>query len=88
MWWFALAVILLLGHLKAATVNFALSWWALSFPIGALAVSTGALNKLMKLPVLDLVTVVLTGVLLLVWIFVAVGTVRIVADGSAFEKHE
>lgn len=88
LWWFALAAILLIGHLKAATVNFALSWWALSFPVGALAVSTGALNKLLKLPALDAMTVALTVVLLVVWLFVAYGTIKIVANGSAFEKHE
>lgn len=71
-----------------AAVDFALGWWSLSFPIGALAVATGALNKLYRLPFFAWVEAGLTLVLLAVWVFVAIGTVRIVADGSAFERHE
>ncbi len=87
-WWFALAIMLVARHFKAAAVDFALGWWSLSFPIGALAVATGALNKLYRLPFFAWVEAGLTLVLLAVWVFVAIGTVRIVADGSAFERHE
>lgn len=87
-WWFVLAAILTASHFKAATANFALSWWALSFPVGVLAVSTGALNKLFHLGAFTWISITLTALLLAIWVFVAVGTVRIVADGSAFEKHE
>jgi len=87
-WWFVLASVLLARHFKAATSNFALSWWALSFPVGALAVATGALNKLYRLPVFTWITIALTLLLLAIWVFVALGTIRIIADGSAFEKHE
>jgi len=87
-WWFALAVVLLSRYVRAASVDFTLSWWALAFPLGALTVSTGALNKLFGLAFLDWTVAVLTILLLIVWLFVVVGTIRIIADGSAFKKHE
>lgn len=87
-WWFMLAIMLVARHFKAAAVDFALSWWSLSFPIGALAVATGALNKLYRLSFFTWVEAGLTLVLLAAWVFVVIGTVRIVADGSAFERHE
>jgi len=87
-WWFMLAIILVARHLRTAAVSFALGWWALSFPIGALAVSTGALNKLYRLPFFAWTEAGLTVVLLAVWLFIMYGTVRIVANGSAFEKRD
>jgi C4-dicarboxylate transporter/malic acid transport protein len=87
-WWFALATILVARHFKMAAMDFALSWWALSFPIGALAVATGALNKLYRLPFFAWAEAGLTIVLLVIWVFVVYGTVRIVANGSAFEKRD
>ncbi len=86
-WWFVLALILLVRHLRDAMVDFALSWWALSFPVGALAIATGALHKIHPLPVLPWISAALSLLLLAIWSFVVVGTVRIIADGSAFEKH-
>jgi C4-dicarboxylate transporter/malic acid transport protein len=83
-WWFALAVVLLSRYVKAANVDFTLSWWALAFPLGALTVSTGALNKLFGLAFLGLTVTVLTILLLFVWFFVVLGTIRIIANGSVF----
>jgi len=87
-WWFLLAIILLSRHIKTAHVDFALSWWALAFPLGALAVSTGALNKLYGLNFFSWTVLALSILLLLVWLFVVSGTIRIIANGSAFKKHE
>ncbi|MBN2874900.1 MAG: hypothetical protein JXM71_07385 [Spirochaetales bacterium] len=87
-WWFVLASILIIGHLKAATADFSLSWWALSFPVGALAIATGAINKLFHLGAFTWIAAALTLLLIAIWGFVALGTIRIIANGSAFKKHE
>jgi len=40
-WWFAMGLILMVHYLRAGDLPFAMSWWAFTFPSGALAVASG-----------------------------------------------
>jgi C4-dicarboxylate transporter/malic acid transport protein len=40
-WAFVMAVVIVLSYLRNLGLPYALSWWAYTFPVGALAVSTG-----------------------------------------------
>ena len=85
-WWLVLSVLKTGYALIKGTLKFALSWWAFTFPIGALAVATGSLNSLLKLQFMNILQIVLTILLFAVWTAVAVLTVRGITDGSIFEE--
>ncbi len=86
-WWFVLSVIKTGYALVKKTLRFALSWWAFTFPIGALAVATGSLDSLMHLRFMGILQVVLTLFLFSVWLAVSVLTARGIADGSIFTEE-
>jgi C4-dicarboxylate transporter/malic acid transport protein len=52
-WWMILSFIKIITTLIKTHHSFSLSWWSLTFPMGTLAIATGALNKILKIPALD-----------------------------------
>jgi C4-dicarboxylate transporter/malic acid transport protein len=83
---FLLAVLVIGQGFKALRSQFSLSWWAMTFPLGAFAVASGALGKLLGTSFFDPVLVGLTALLLLVWGIVAIGTLRGIANGKIFAR--
>ncbi len=83
-WWFILSTIKILYAYSKGHLNFALSWWAFTFPIGAFSVSTGALNNLIQTGFLSISQLILTIILLLIWTYVTVRTTIGVINGSIF----
>ena len=86
-WWLVLSILKTGYALIKGTLKFALSWWAFTFPLGALAVATGSLNTLMKLQFLNIMQIIFTVFLFLVWITVAVFTLKGISDGSIFVEE-
>ena len=86
-WWLVLSVLKTGYALVKRTLKFALSWWAFTFPIGALAVATGSLNGLLKLQFMNMLQIILTIFLFAVWLIVAVLTLRGIKDGSIFSEE-
>lgn len=84
-WWFVISVIVIFYYIVNKKLIYSLSWWAFTFPIGSLAVSTGNINKLYNLAFFDYT---LTGFIVLmisVWIIVAFQTLKAVIDNSIFQ---
>ena len=83
---FLLAVLVIGRGFTAMRATFGLPWWAMTFPLGAFAVASGALGKLLGTSFFDPILVGLTFLLLLVWAVVAVGTLRGIGNGTIFAR--
>ncbi len=86
-WWFVMAIIILLEKIIKNDLPFALSWWAFAFPIGALAVSTGALNKILPNIIFPIILQILIIIFLFVWVITFVYTLIGIKNGSLFKEH-
>ena len=85
MWWLVLSVIKITTFLIKDKPSFSLSWWAITFPLGTASISTGALNKLLKLPVMDSILVTMTLSLLVIWLIVTALTLKGLKNSTIFE---
>ncbi|MEI6875686.1 MAG: C4-dicarboxylate ABC transporter, partial [Spirochaetota bacterium] len=83
---FLLAILVIARGFKAMRATFGLPWWAMTFPLGAFAVASGALGKLLGTDLFQPFLVGLTILLLLVWTVVALGTLRGIGSGKIFER--
>ena len=84
-WWFFMALIIIFYYIKKIELPYALSWWAFTFPTGALSVASAVAWKITGFSIIYsfyLFTVVL---LLLFWGGVFVRTIKGVTSGKIFE---
>ncbi|MGM0508711.1 MAG: hypothetical protein ACQERZ_06035 [Fusobacteriota bacterium] len=86
-WWFLLAVVVLLEKVVKKDLPFALSWWAFAFPIGALAVSTGAIGKIVPNILFTVILHILIVIFLIVWVTNLINTYKGIKRESCFEEH-
>jgi C4-dicarboxylate transporter/malic acid transport protein len=83
-WWFIKGIVLVVHYARRRALPFALSWWAFTFPTGALAVCSGVTFAATKYAFVGLFYNLVTFFLLLVWLVVFVLTVRGVASRKLF----
>jgi tellurite resistance protein TehA-like permease len=83
-WWFVFASIVILNHIINKKLPYTLIWWAFTFPTGALAVSTGSLNTLLKLTFFNYALTAIIIIMLGIWLIVASRTLKAVLDKSVF----
>lgn len=83
-WWFLMAVFLVLVPLVRREIPFAMSWWALTFPTGALAVSSGATHAATGITFVGTFYDAVAGLLLVIWLVVFLRTLRGVATREIF----
>ncbi len=86
LWWIVLSVIKIIGALKRKELGFVLSWWAFTFPAGAFAVATGALNHFMHRDWLGYFQIGVTIFLILIWVYVIVKTISGISDRTIFDE--
>jgi C4-dicarboxylate transporter/malic acid transport protein len=85
-WWSVLSVIKTTGLLRRGELEFALSWWAFTFPLGAFSVATGALNHYLHKSWLENFQIGITVFLIIVWTYVFIKTITGISDRSIFEE--
>jgi len=84
-WAFVMAGILTLRHLMAMDLPYALSWWAFTFPSGALAVASGVAWKVSGFSSILWFYRGTVVFLLTIWLVVAVRTMRGIISGAVFQ---
>jgi C4-dicarboxylate transporter/malic acid transport protein len=84
-WWFIMALILTAFYIRTMTLPYALSWWAFTFPTGALGVSTGVTWKITGYQSIWWFYLAVVGLLLIIWLIVALRTVRGMLSGKVFQ---
>ena len=83
-WWFILTFILFFYYLKTMGHPFVFAWWAYTFPLGAFAISAGAIGSIMDFPAFWYNLYVVNFLLLFMWIIIVCLTIRLVWQGKAF----
>ena len=84
-WWFAMALALMFVYLRTVRIPYALSWWAFTFPTGALAVATGVAWRVTDFAFIWGIYVFVTGFLLVIWLLVALRTAQGMITGKVFQ---
>jgi C4-dicarboxylate transporter/malic acid transport protein len=84
-WWFLMALLLMCCYIRCFDLPYALSWWAFTFPSGALAVSTGVAWQASGLGFLYWFYCSVIVFLLCIWLVVAVRTGRGMITGKVFQ---
>jgi len=83
-WWFIMALIVIAYYLRRIELPYALSWWAFTFPTGALAISTGVAWKASGFAFIHFSYIAALLFLLAVWLVVLVQTGKGVISGKIF----
>lgn len=84
-WWFVMGVLLMIGYLRRMELPYALSWWAFTFPSGALAVASGVAWKATGLGFLFWFYSGVVVFLLGAWAVVAFRTAQGMISGKVFQ---
>ncbi|MHB8773111.1 MAG: SLAC1 family transporter [Syntrophales bacterium] len=83
-WWFVMACIVILHYVKEIELPFAMSWWAFTFPSGALGIASAVAWKVSGFTSIYWFFVLVTLFLLGVWLVVFLRTARGIASGKIF----
>ncbi|MCK5075191.1 MAG: hypothetical protein KAR38_02395, partial [Calditrichia bacterium] len=84
-WWFIMAIVIIIYYLKKIDLPYALSWWAFTFPSGALAVSTGVTMKITHFGFLTYFYYLALAFLSVVWLMVFYYTIKGIISGKVFK---
>jgi C4-dicarboxylate transporter/malic acid transport protein len=85
-WWLLIAALLTLRYLRENPLGYSVGWWAFTFPLGALTVSTLALGRSWKMPAFEILSLVLMALLVFLWILVSVRTLIGLVNGEAWKR--
>ncbi len=83
-WWHIMAVIVTVYYLTRIELPYALSWWAFTFPSGALAVASGIAWQVSGFAIMEIFYYYSVIFLLMVWGLVLVRTIKGVLSGKIF----
>jgi C4-dicarboxylate transporter/malic acid transport protein len=83
-WWFLMALLVTLYYLTRIDLPYALSWWAFTFPTGALCVATGVTWKATGYGFVQYFYWFTFAFLVLIWLLVLIKTLRGVISGRIF----
>jgi C4-dicarboxylate transporter/malic acid transport protein len=83
-WWFLMAIIITIYYVRTMDLPYALSWWAFTFPTGALCVSTGVTWKATHFAFIQPFYWFTVIFLLCVWTIVFIRTMKGVLSGKIF----
>lgn len=83
-WWFVMALIMVAYYKIKRTLPFALSWWAFTFPSGAMAISSGIAWQVSQFAFIRMFYSGVTFFLLVVWLVVFGLTVKDVINRKLF----
>ncbi|MEN8233703.1 MAG: hypothetical protein ABFR89_02125 [Actinomycetota bacterium] len=85
-WAFIMAVVIVVTYMRHLELPYALSWWAYTFPLGALGVSTGVAWKVSGFGSIRAFYVLAVLALFGAWFMVAVRTGHAMWTGKVFES--
>lgn len=86
--WAMNAVFSVVYQRRTAGIPFNISWWALTFPIGVLAMLSIGLSEALEMRFFRIWFLVLTAILFVVWIFNVIGTMIGLFTGEIFTISE
>lgn len=84
MWWFFMSLIVVGYYMRKMELPYALSWWAFTFPTGALCIASGVAWKVSNFASIGFIYNFGLFFLLAVWLLVFIRTLRGVVSGEIF----
>jgi len=83
-WWFILTALLFFYYVKTTGHPFVFGWWGYTFPMGAFAISGGAIGQLMDFPAFWFNLYIVNFILFIIWFIIFALTIKLVKEGKAF----
>ena len=83
-WWFIMAALVIVHYMRRLDLPYALSWWAFTFPVGALGVASGVAWKVSNFVSIQAFYYGVLAFLLAIWVVVLVRTLHGVISGQVF----
>lgn len=83
-WWFVMALLVMSHYIRRQDLPYALSWWAFTFPVGALGVASGIAWKVSGFGFIQVLYYGMVAFLLVIWGAVLIRTLRGVISGQVF----
>jgi C4-dicarboxylate transporter/malic acid transport protein len=83
-WWFVMAILVIIFYFRKLELPYALSWWAFTFPSGALTVASGVAWKITNFSFLSYFYETALIFLLAVWLVVFIRTGKGILSGKVF----
>lgn len=83
-WWLVMACIVILHYIRKIELPYALTWWAFTFPSGALCLASAAVWKVTEFSSIYVFFLLATVFMLIVWLLVFLKTAKGVASGKIF----
>lgn len=83
-WWFIMALIIIAYYMRVLELPYALSWWAFTFPSGAMCVSSGVAWKISNVALIQYFYYFVVAFLLCIWVIVLLRTFKGVMSGKIF----
>jgi C4-dicarboxylate transporter/malic acid transport protein len=84
LWWMATTLVVMVRYLATGPLPYGLGWWAFTFPVGAFSMATLTLGRAWNIGYVDDLAVGFVGLLILLWLMVAVRTLWATATGEAW----
>ncbi len=84
-WWVIMAMVLTLHYIKRLKLPYAMSWWALTFPLGAYVAASHTISSLFKLQIIDYIGFALYWLLVVFWLTTFVKTFIHAYHGTLFK---
>lgn len=84
LWWFIMALIIILYYIRKIELPYALSWWAFTFPLGAQSVATGAAWKVTGYAWIHGIYYLTLFLMALLWSLVLIRTLGGIRSGKIF----
>jgi tellurite resistance protein TehA-like permease len=83
-WWFVMACIVILHYLRHLDLPYSLTWWAFTFPTGALCLASAVAWKVTQFSTIFYFFNLVAIFLLIVWVVVFFRTAKEVSSGKIF----
>lgn len=83
-WWHIMALLVIMYYISRIELPYALSWWAFTFPSGALCVSSGVAWKASQFGLINIFYQYSVAFLILVWVLVLIKTLKGIMSGKIF----
>jgi tellurite resistance protein TehA-like permease len=88
-WGFGVWVIGIIGmisfyHIRRGGIPFSLGWWAFIFPLAAYTIASQKISIIFSTPLTYWFSAILTILLILLWLYVSINTVKGVLSGKLF----
>ena len=83
-WWFVLSLIIVAHYIRNIQLPYALSWWAFTFPLGALSIASGVVAKVTGCNICQVLFLLVLAIYLGIWSIVTYKTIGNTLSGKVF----